>query len=140
MRGHEPVRLGRCYSDGAAEEILGQVIKGRRDRVILSTKGGLPVGDGPNDLGSSRFHLTKSVEASLRRLGTDHIDLYQLHAFDARTAIEETLTTLDELVRAGKIRYIGVSNFAGWQLMKSLAVSGYGFRLKPARRTRSCFP
>ncbi len=111
------------YSDGAAESILGQALKGRRDQVIISTKGTFRHGDGPNDVGSSRFHLLKAVEGSLRRLGTDYIDLYQLHGFDAQTPVEETLGTLDELVRAGKIRYLGVSNFSGWHLMKSLAAS-----------------
>jgi aryl-alcohol dehydrogenase-like predicted oxidoreductase len=111
------------YSSGAAEEILGAAIKGRRDKVLISTKGTFRFGSGPNDVGSSRDHLIRSVEGSLRRLGTDFIDLYQLHAFDAQTPIEETLGTLDELVRAGKIRYIGCSNFSGWHLMKSLAVS-----------------
>jgi len=95
------------YSGGMAEEILGQAIKGRRNQVLISTKGTFRTGPGPNDLGSSRFHLTEAVEASLRRLGTDHIDLYQLHGFDARTPMEEALLTLDNLVRAGKIRYIG---------------------------------
>ena len=111
------------YSDGAAEEILGQAIKGRRDQVLISTKATFPTGPGPNDVGSSRYHLTNAVEASLRRLGTDHIDLFQLHAFDALTPIEEALGTLNDLVRAGKIRYIGCSNFSGWHLMKSLAIS-----------------
>lgn len=111
------------YSGGAAEEILGQAIKGRRDQVLISTKGTFRTGSGPNDVGSSRFHLIQTVEASLRRLGTDYIDLYQLHGFDALTPVEETLSALDDLVRAGKIRYIGCSNFSGWHLMKSLAVS-----------------
>ena len=111
------------YSNGMAEEILGQAIKGRRDQVLISTKGSFRRGPGPNQLGSSRHHLTNAVEASLRRLGTDHIDLYQLHAFDAVTPIEEVLQTLEGMVRAGKIRYIGCSNFSGWQLMKSLAIS-----------------
>src|SRR6186713_2146209 len=111
------------YSKGLAEEILGQAIKGRRDQVIVSTKGSFRMGPGPNDLGSSRHYLTRAVEGSLRRLGTDYIDLYQLHGFDAQTPIEEVLHTLDDLVRAGKIRYIGCSNFSGWHLMKSLAVS-----------------
>ena len=106
-----------------AEEILGQAIKGRRDKVIISTKGTFRAGAGPNDVGSSRYHLIRAVEASLRRLGTDYIDLYQLHGFDAMTPVEEALGTLDDLVRAGKIRYIGCSNFSGWHLMKSLAVS-----------------
>src|SRR3954454_4776656 len=113
------------YSGGLAEEILGQAIKGRRDQVILSTKATFRSGPGPNDVGSSRFHLRKAVDASLRRLGTDHIDLFQLHAFDAITPVEEALQTLDQLVRAGKIRYIGCSNFSGWHLMKSLAVSAH---------------
>ena len=111
------------YSSGAAEEILGLAIKGRRDKVLISTKGTFRMGPGDNDVGSSRFHLTEAVEASLRRLGTDYIDLYQLHGFDAQTPVEEVLQTLDGFVRAGKIRYIGVSNFSGWHLMKSLAVS-----------------
>jgi aryl-alcohol dehydrogenase-like predicted oxidoreductase len=111
------------YSAGAAEEILGQAIKGRRDKVILSTKATFRAGKGANDVGSSRYHLLRSVEASLRRLGTDCIDLFQLHGFDALTPIEETLQTLDGFVRAGKVRYIGCSNFSGWHLMKSLAIS-----------------
>jgi aryl-alcohol dehydrogenase-like predicted oxidoreductase len=111
------------YSNGMAEEILGAAIKGRRSQVLISTKGSFRRGPGPNDVGSSRHYLPRAVDASLRRLGTDHIDLYQLHAFDAVTPVEEVLGTLDELVRAGKIRYIGCSNFSGWHLMKSLAVS-----------------
>jgi aryl-alcohol dehydrogenase-like predicted oxidoreductase len=111
------------YSHGMAEEILGQALKGRRDRVLISTKATFRAGQGPNDVGSSRFHLLKSVDASLRRLQTDYIDLFQLHGFDAVTPVEETLSTLDDLVRAGKIRYIGCSNFSGWHLMKSLAAS-----------------
>lgn len=111
------------YSKGLAEEILGQAIKGRRDQVLISTKGTFRSGSGPNDVGSSRFHLIKAVDASLRRLDTDYIDLYQLHGFDALTPVEEVLNTLNDLVRAGKIRYIGCSNFSGWHLMKSLAVS-----------------
>lgn len=111
------------YSDGASEQVLGEATKGRRDRIILSTKLALPVGDGPNDFGTSRHRLITATDAALKRLGTDYIDLLQLHAFDAFTPIEEVLSTLDDLVRAGKLRYIGVSNFAGWQIMKSLAVS-----------------
>ncbi|HEY7186888.1 MAG TPA: aldo/keto reductase [Vicinamibacterales bacterium] len=111
------------YSAGQAEEILGQAIKGRRHRVLISTKGTFRVGPGPNDVGSSRSHLIDAVDNSLRRLGTDYIDLYQLHGFDALTPVEEVLDTLDDLVRAGKIRYLGVSNFSGWHLMKSLAVA-----------------
>lgn len=111
------------YSGGAAEEILGQALKGRRERAIISTKATFRAGTGPNDVGSSRHHLIRSVEGSLRRLGTDYIDLFQLHGFDAVTPVEETLNALDDLVRSGKIRYIGCSNFSGWHLMKSLAVS-----------------
>jgi len=111
------------YSNGLAEEILGRALKGRRDQVLVSTKGSFRRGPGPNQVGSSRHHLTNAVEASLRRLGTDTIDLYQLHGFDALTPVEETLHTLDAMVRAGKIRYIGCSNFSGWHLMKSLAVA-----------------
>lgn len=111
------------YSNGMAEENLGQAIKGRRNEVILSTKGSFRRGPGPNELGHSRYHLIRAVEASLKRLGTDWIDLYQLHAFDAMAPVEEALGTLDDLVKAGKIRYIGCSNFSGWHLMKSLAAS-----------------
>ncbi len=116
------------YSAGQAEEILGAAIAGRRDKVLISTKATFRRGDGPNDAGSSRFHLIRAVEGSLKRLGTDYIDLYQLHGFDALTPIEEVLSTLDDLVRAGKIRYTGCSNFSGWHLMKSLAVAEkYGY-------------
>ncbi|RKH49690.1 aldo/keto reductase [Corallococcus sp. AB049A] len=111
------------YSAGLAEEILGKALEGRRDKAIISTKATFRAGPGPNDVGSSRFHLTRAVEASLRRLKTDYIDLFQLHAFDAVTPVEEVLNTLDGFVRAGKIRYLGCSNFSGWHLMKSLAVS-----------------
>lgn len=116
------------YSDGASEEMLGEAIKGRRDAVLLSTKTSLPMGDGPNDAGSSRWRLIRAVEDALRRLRTDYIDLLQLHAFDARTPVEEVLYTLDTLVRAGKVRYVGISNFSSWQIMKSLAVADrYGW-------------
>ncbi|TCU13656.1 aldo/keto reductase [Rhizobium sullae] len=111
------------YSAGASEEVLGQAIRGKRDAVLISTKTALPMGDRPADWGSSRSRLIKSVDEALRRLGTDYIDLLQLHAFDASTPVEEVLSTLDRLVAAGKLRYIGASNFAGWELMKSLAVS-----------------
>ena len=111
------------YSNGAAEEILGAAIKGRRDRVLISTKTSLPMGEGIYDAGSSRMRLLNAVDAALKRFDTDYIDLLQLHAFDAATPIEEVLSTLDDLVRAGKLRYVGVSNFAGWQLMKSLAIA-----------------
>ncbi|MER9464755.1 aldo/keto reductase [Mesorhizobium sp. M0482] len=116
------------YSNGASEQVLGAAIKGRRDAVLSSTKTSLPMGDGPNDAGSSRSRLIKAVEDALGRLGTDYIDLLQLHAFDAATPIEEVLSTLDSLVRAGKLRYVGVSNFSGWQVMKSLGLAGrYGY-------------
>ena len=116
------------YSDGAAESILGEAIKGRRDKVIISTKATFRSSPAVNDIGSSRFHLIDACNKALKRLQTDHIDIFQLHNFDAMTPVEETLSTLDELVRAGKIRYIGVSNFSGWHLMKSLATSDrYGW-------------
>ena len=111
------------YSNGLAEEILGAAIKGRRNKVIVSTKAAFRFSDAANDVGSSRHHLIRSVEASLKRLGIDYIDLFQLHGFDAKTPIEETLQTLDGLVKAGKLRYTGCSNFSGWHLMKSLAIS-----------------
>lgn len=111
------------YSNGASEAVLGAALKGRRDQVLISTKVGLPMGDGPNDAGTSRQRLIASVDAALRRLDTDHIDLLQLHAFDAGTPVEEVMATLDGLVKSGKLRYLGVSNFAGWQIMKSLAVA-----------------
>jgi aryl-alcohol dehydrogenase-like predicted oxidoreductase len=111
------------YSFGRSEEILGQAIKGRRDKVQILTKTGMAMGDGPNDIGTSRDKIIRSCEASLKRLGTDYIDLYQLHAFDAQTPIEEMLHALDTLIRAGKIRYFGVSNYSGWHLMKMLAIA-----------------
>jgi len=111
------------YSRGAAEEILGQAIKGRRDSVLISTKATFRFDEGTNNVGSSRHHLTRTVEASLKRLGTDYIDLFQLHGFDAMTPVEEVLSTLDDFVRQGKIRYIGCSNFSGWHVMKSLAAA-----------------
>ena len=111
------------YSLGRAEEILGEALKGRRDQALISTKATSPMSDKPNDAGSSRQHLTVAIEASLRRLQTDYIDLFQLHNFDAYTPIEETLATLDDFVRAGKIRYVGVSNYSGWHLMKALAIA-----------------
>lgn len=124
------------YSAGGAEEVLGAAIKGRRDKVLISTKATFPTGEGPNEVGSSRLHLTRAVEASLKRLGTDHIDLFQLHAFDASTPVEEALATLDGLVKAGKILYTGVSNFSGWHLMKSLATADkYGYTRYVANQT-----
>ncbi len=111
------------YSHGAAEKILGLALGARRAEVLLATKASYRFGDGPNDVGSSRHHLIRACEASLTRLGTDYIDLYQLHGFDLSTPVDETLRALDDLVRSGKVRYIACSNFSGWQLMKSLATS-----------------
>jgi len=116
------------YSDGMAEEILGKAIANRKNQVLISTKAFFPTGPGPNDLGTSRHHLLHSLEGSLRRLGVDHIDLWQMHSFDALTPVDETLRLLDDVVRAGKVRYVGCSNYSGWHLMKSLAVSErYGY-------------
>lgn len=111
------------YSNGLAEEVLGKSIAGKRNRLLISTKATFRLGDGPNDVGSSRYHLIESVNGSLKRLDTDYIDIYHMHAFDATTPVDETLDTLDTLVRTGKVRYIACSNFSGWHLMKSLSVS-----------------
>jgi aryl-alcohol dehydrogenase-like predicted oxidoreductase len=111
------------YSDGLSEEIVGKTLKGRRDRVLLATKARMPMGDGPNDAGLSRHHIIRACEASLRRLGTDYIDLYQVHEWDGHTPLEETLSALDHLVNAGKVRYIGCSNYAAWHIMKALGIS-----------------
>jgi aryl-alcohol dehydrogenase-like predicted oxidoreductase len=111
------------YSAGRSEEILGAALKGKRDKVLVASKARFRMGDGPNDAGSSRFHLVTAVEASLKRLGTDHIDLYQLHEWDGVTPLEETLEALDTLVRSGKVRYVGLSNFSGWHLMKTIAAA-----------------
>lgn len=116
------------YSNGLSEEILGKAIQGKRHRLLISTKVFFPMAKGPNDLGTSRQHILEQVDASLKRLGTDHIDIYHMHAFDAFTPVEETLDTLNTLVHVGKVRYIACSNFSGWHLMKSLAVSDrYGW-------------
>lgn len=116
------------YSKGDSESILGEALKGRRDQVLISTKATFRFDDGTNNVGSSRHHLTRTIDASLKRLQTDYIDLFQLHGFDAMTPVEEMLSTLDGFVKAGKIRYLGVSNFSGWHLMKSLAVADrYGW-------------
>ncbi|MBO9637175.1 MAG: aldo/keto reductase [Siphonobacter aquaeclarae] len=111
------------YSNGLSEEILGQTLTGLRDRVLISTKATFPFGQGPNNQGSSRHHLLKQCEGSLRRLKTDYIDIYHMHGFDGNTPVEETLRTLDDLVQSGKVRYIAASNFSGWHLMKSLGIS-----------------
>jgi aryl-alcohol dehydrogenase-like predicted oxidoreductase len=111
------------YSTGASEEIVGQTIKGKRDNVLIATKARFPMGAGPNDAGLSRHHLIRACDASLSRLGVDHIDLYQVHEWDGLTPVEETMAALDSLVTSGKVRYIGVSNFCGWQLMKALGAA-----------------
>ena len=111
------------YSNGRSEEVLGKALEGKRDKALISTKATFRFGDGPNDVGSSRYHLRRSLEGSLRRLGTDYIDIYHLHGFDALTPVEEVQDTLNKFVREGKVRYIAASNFSGWHLMKSLAVA-----------------
>jgi aryl-alcohol dehydrogenase-like predicted oxidoreductase len=111
------------YSDGLSEEIVGQTLKGRRDRVILATKARMPMGDGPNDAGLSRQHLVASCEASLRRLGVDHIDLYQVHEWDGVTPLEETLEALDDLVRAGKVLYVGISDTPAWMVARAVTLA-----------------
>jgi aryl-alcohol dehydrogenase-like predicted oxidoreductase len=111
------------YSDGRSEEVLGKALEGKRDKALISTKTGFPTGSGPNEEGSSRYHLRRALEDSLRRLGTDYVDIYHLHGFDALTPIEEVQDTLNTFVREGKVRYIACSNFSGWHLMKSLAVA-----------------
>ena len=124
------------YSDGASESILGAAIKGRRDRVVLSTKLTLRMSEEPNDIGASRHHLLKATDQALKRLDTDHIDILQLHHFDAMTPVESVMATLNDLVRAGKVRYLGVSNFSGWQIMKSQAVAErYGYSRFIANQT-----
>lgn len=116
------------YSDGLAEEILGKAINGKRQQVLISTKGTFPMGAGPNEIGSSRYHIMRACEASLKRLNTDCIDIYHMHGFDGNTPMEETLRALDDLVSSGKVRYIACSNFSGWHLMKALAISDrYGW-------------
>ncbi len=117
------IDTANVYSGGVSEEILGEALTGRRDRVLLATKARMEMGDGPNDAGLSRHHLIAQCEASLRRLGTDHIDLYQVHEWDGQTPLEETMEALDTLVRSGKVRYVGASNYSGWQLMKALAIA-----------------
>ena len=111
------------YSDGVAEEILGRALDGRRERVLLASKARFPMGSGPNDAGLSRHHLVAACEASLRRLRADHVDLYQVHEWDGQTPLDETLAALEHLVQSGKVRYVGCSNFAGWQVMKALGVA-----------------
>jgi aryl-alcohol dehydrogenase-like predicted oxidoreductase len=124
------------YSQGASESILGEALQGHRHRAIISTKATFRFGQDPNEVGSSRHHLLQSIDQQLKRLRTDYIDLFQLHGFDAKTPVEEVLSTLDGLVRSGKIRYIGVSNFSGWHLMKSLAAADrHGYARYVANQT-----
>ena len=111
------------YSEGLSEEVVGKTLKGRRDRVLVATKARFAMGDGPNDAGLSRHHLIRACEASLRRLGTDYIDLFQVHEWDGHTPLEETLSALDHLVNSGKVRYIGCSNYSAWHIMKALGIS-----------------
>jgi aryl-alcohol dehydrogenase-like predicted oxidoreductase len=117
------IDTANVYSQGVSEEIVGQALEGRRDDVLLATKVRMPMGDGPNDAGVSRSEIIRQCEASLRRLGTDHIDLYQLHAWDGQTPLEETLGALDDLVHDGKVRYVGASNYSGWHLLKALGIA-----------------
>ena len=122
-RGINFIDTADVYSDGLSEDIVGEVLKDRRDRALLATKARMPMGEGPNDAGLSRHHLIASCEASLRRLQVDHIDLYQVHEWDGQTPLEETIEALDSLVRSGKVRYVGASNYSGRQLMKALGVA-----------------
>lgn len=122
-RGVNLIDTADVYSDGMAEEIVGEVLRGRRDDVLLATKARFAMGEGPNDAGLSRHHLIRACEASLRRLGTDYVDLYQLHEWDGVTPLEETLAALEHLVDSGKVRYVGISNFAAWQVMKGIGIA-----------------
>jgi aryl-alcohol dehydrogenase-like predicted oxidoreductase len=122
-RGINLVDTANVYSYGLSEEILGKALGARRDRALIATKARMPMGDGPNDAGLSRQHLIAECEASLRRLGTDHIDLFQVHEWDGQTPLEETLQALDTLMQSGKVRYVGCSNYAAWQLMKALGTA-----------------
>ncbi|MFM1652319.1 aldo/keto reductase [Brevibacillus sp. B_LB10_24] len=117
------IDTANIYTGSESERIIGKALEGRRDQVVLATKAGLVQGEGPNDRGSSRYHLQRELESSLRRLKTDYVDLYQIHTFDPDTPLEETLRTLDDMVRSGKVRYIGASNYAAWELMKALGIS-----------------
>jgi aryl-alcohol dehydrogenase-like predicted oxidoreductase len=122
------IDTANVYSEGYSEEIVGQIIRGRRDRALVATKARMPMGDGPNDAGLSRHHLIHECEASLRRMGIDHIDLYQVHEWDGQTPLEETLDALDTLVRDGKVRYVGCSNYSAWHLMNALGISAVSGR------------
>ena len=139
-RGVNFIDTANVYSGGVSEEIVGEAIKGRRDRVVLATKARMPMGDGPNDAGLSRHHLIAECENSLRRMQVDHIDLYQVHEWDGETPLEETMAALDALVQSGKVRYVGISNYAGWQLMKALAIADpmASCGPSPSRSTTRC--
>jgi aryl-alcohol dehydrogenase-like predicted oxidoreductase len=117
------IDTANIYTQTRSETIIGEGLKGRRHQVILATKAGMKAGEGPNDAGSSRYHLMRELEGSLRRLQTDYVDLYQIHTWDAETPLEDTLRTLDDMVRSGKLRYVGASNYAAWQLTKALWAS-----------------
>jgi len=117
------IDTANIYAGTESERIIGLALKGRRQQAVLATKAGLPTGQGPNQSGSSRYHLQQELEGSLRRLGTDYVDLYQIHTFDPSTPLEETLRALDDMITSGKVRYIGASNYAAWELMKALSVS-----------------
>lgn len=121
--GINAIDTANLYSLGLAEDILGKALQGRRDDVLIASKVCTPVGQGPNDSGASRYHIIRECEKSLRRLQTDHIDLYQLHQWDGLTPIEESLAALDHLLQSGKVRYIGTSNYTGWQMMKAMATA-----------------
>lgn len=120
------VDTANIYNTGVSEEFIGKALKGRRDDLLIATKVGMTMGDGPNERGSSRKHVIESCHASLRRLQTDYVDLFQIHAFDSETPLEETLSALDDLVRAGKVRYIGCSNYGAWRVVQALWVSDHG--------------
>ncbi|GAB2676868.1 aldo/keto reductase [Paenibacillus thermoaerophilus] len=122
-RGVNFIDTANIYANTESERIIGEALAGRRHEVVLATKAGLPMGPGDNDRGSSRFHLMRELENSLSRLKTDYVDLYQIHTFDPNTPLEETLRALDDMVRSGKVRYIGASNYAAWELMKALGIS-----------------
>jgi aryl-alcohol dehydrogenase-like predicted oxidoreductase len=129
--GVNMIDTANIYSDGVAEEIAGEALQGgRRERILVATKVGQKVGNGPNDAGLSRPHIIAQCEASLRRLKTDHIDLYQMHVWDGQTPLEEVFATFDDLVRAGKVRYIGCSNFSGWHVMKAVVASDRDHRAR----------
>ncbi|TDX32789.1 aryl-alcohol dehydrogenase-like predicted oxidoreductase [Modicisalibacter xianhensis] len=125
------VDTANMYSMGLAEEVLGKALQGKRDEILLASKVRTPMGEGPNDGGASRYHIIRECENSLRRLNTDHLDLYQLHQWDGETPIEESLAALDHLVQSGKVRYVGTSNYNGWQMMKAMATAREHHLVRP---------